>query len=242
MEFSENYIQWRGQMHRKLTILCATIFAVVIITSGCSKTLKNENINLTKEVSSMKEKNNVLEKSIVEFKEETKSLNDKLKELEVKNIIISERGSKNNVYPIYSADVNTYEKEVHFGTYIAESLSLKNKLDALSKTLSEVYFDKLPIEVLEITEANGKKTAVINLKESEENQKTTDTLQFKGQSWARNYFQGSTGGTMTSICLIETFLQKDYEGQWIDGVKFLYNNKVISFDHVPSLGVVSYRK
>ena len=231
-------------MHRKLTILCATIFTVVIITSGCSNSLKNENINLTKEVSSMKEKNNGLEKSVVELKEEAKNLNDKLKELEAKNIIISEKVSKNknSVYPIYSADVNTYEKEVHFGTYIAENLSLKNKLEALSKTLSEAYFDKLPIEVLEITQDNGKKTAVINLKESEENQKIIDILQFKGQSWARNYFQGSTGGTMTSICLIETFLQKDYEGQWIDGVKFLYNNKVINFDHVPSLDEVSYRK
>jgi FtsZ-binding cell division protein ZapB len=230
-------------MNRKLSILCSTIFTVVILTSGCSNSLKNENINLTKEVSYVKEKNNVLEKSIVELKEETKSLNDKLKELDAKNILISEKVSKNknSVYPIYSADVNTYEKQVHFGTYIAENLSLRNKLEALSKTLSEVYFDKLPIEVLEIKEANGKKTAVINLKESEENQKIIDVLQFKGQSWARNYFQGSTGGNMTSICLIETFLQRDYQGEWIDGVKFLYNNKGISFDHVPSLGEVSYR-
>ena len=231
-------------MNRKLTILYATICAVVMITSGCSNSLKDKNASLTKEISTVKEKNIVLEKSVVDLKEETKSLNTKLEELAAKNVFVNETDSKSksNVYPIYSANVNTYDKEVHVGTYIAENLSLKSKFDAISKTISEVYFDKLPIEVIEITETNGKKIAVINLKESEENQKVTDISRFKGKSWASNYFQGSTGGTMTSICLIETFLQRDYKGQWIDGVKFLYNNKVISFDHVPSLGEVSYRK
>jgi cell division protein FtsB len=231
-------------MRKKLIKLCATIFSVIIITSGCSNSLKDENIKLTKDVSSMKEKNSGLEKSFEELKEETKKLNSDLEELKSKNLLISEKvsKSKNSVYPIYSANVDTYAKEVIFGTYIPENLSLKNKLDAIAKTLSEVYFDKLPIEVSEITEANGKNIAVINLKENEENQKIMDTSQFKGKSWATSYFQGSTGGTMTSICLIETFLQKDYEGQWIDGVKFLYNNKVCDFQHVPQLGEVSYRK
>jgi hypothetical protein len=211
-------------MNKKLIILCATIFSVIIITSGCSNSLKDENIKLTKEVSSMKEKNSALEKSLEELKGEIK----------IKN--------KNSVYPIYSANVNTYEKEVHFGTYIAENLPLKDKLDALAKALSEVYFSNLPIEVLEIAEVDGKKVAVINLKESEENQKVMDNLEFKGQSWSRSYFQGSAGGTMTSVGLSETFLQKDYDGQWVDGVKFLYNNKIINFDHVPNLSEVSYRK
>lgn len=209
-------------MNKKLIILCATIFSVVIITSGCSNSLKDENIKLTKEVSSMKEKNSELEKSLEELKEEIKN--------------------KNSTYPIYSADINTYAKEVHFGTYIADNLPLKDKLNALAKTLSEVYFSNLPIEVLEITEVDGKKVAVINLRESEENQKVMDNLEFKGQSWSRNYFQGSTGGAITSVGLIETFLQKDYKGQWVDGAKFLYNNKIIDFDHVPDLSKVSYRK
>lgn len=209
-------------MNKKLIILCATFFSVVIIASGCSNSLKDENIKLTKEVSVMKEKSSDQEKSIEKLKEEIKN--------------------KNSTYPIYSADINTYAKEAHFGTYIADDLPLKDKLGTLAKTLSEVYFSNLPIEVLEITEVDGKKVAVINLKESEENQKVTDNLEFKGQSWSRNYFQGSTGGNITSVELIETFLQKDYKGQWVDGVKFLYNNKNINFDHVPGLSEVSYRK
>ena len=232
-------------MHKKLLILCATIFTVVMITSGCSNSLKDENVKLTKEITAIKEKNSELEKSVEKLREESKDLNNKLKELKAEDAFINEEMSKhkNSVYPIYSANVNSYIKEIHFGTYISPNLSVKNKLDALAKTLSEVYFDNLPIEVPEITEINGKKIAIINLKESEENQKISQRVQFKGKSWANNYFQGSTGGTMTSICLTETFLQKDYEGQWIDGVKFLYNNmKISDFQHVPSLGEVSYRK
>lgn len=209
-------------MNKKLIILCATFFSVVIITNGCSNSLKDENIKLTKEVSAMKEKSNEQEKSIEKLKGEIKE--------------------KNSIYSIYSADVNTYAKESHFGTYIADDLPLKEKLSAIAKSLSEVYFSSLPIEIVEITEVAGKKVAVINLKESEENQKITDNLEFKGKAWSRNYFQGSTGGSITSVSLIETFLQRNYKGQWIDGVKFLYNNKIISFDHVPNLSEISYRK
>ena len=231
-------------MYKKSIRVCAIIFSMVIITSGCSNSLKDENTKLTKEINSMKEKNSELEKSVDKLMEETKNLNVKLKELEGKNVLISEKvyKHKNSIYPIYSADVNTYAKEVYFVTYLSEDLSLKNKLDTLAKTLSKVYFSNLPIEVAEITEVNGKKIAVINLKESKENQKIIDTSQFREQSWSRSYFQGSSGGTITTVCLVETFLQNEYEGQWIDGVKFLYNNKIINFDHVPRLGEVSYRK
>lgn len=231
-------------MYKKIISLCVAIFIVVIMVSGCSNSLKDENVRLIEEITAMKEKNSELEKSVAKLTEESKNLNDKLMALEAKEAFINEEISKHkdSVYPIYSADVNTYAKEIHFGTYIPGNLSIKNKLEAIANALSEVYFSNLPIEVSEITEISGKKIAVINLKESEENQKINDASQFKGASWATRYFQGSTGGIITSICLIETFLQKDYEGQWIDGVKFLYNNKVCDFQHVPSLGEVSYRK
>ena len=68
-------------MNKKLIILCATIFSVVIITSGCSNSLKDENIKLTKEVSSMKEKNSELEKSLEELKEEIKNKNNTIENL-----------------------------------------------------------------------------------------------------------------------------------------------------------------
>ncbi|MGH4140774.1 hypothetical protein [Clostridium sp.] len=231
-------------MYKKIISLCVVIVTVVVLISGCSNSLKEANTTLTKEISTMKEKNSKLENSVVELTEESKSLKTKLKDLESNAGFVKEEISKpkNSVYPIYSADINSYIKEIHFGTYISEDLSVKNKLNALSKAISEIHFNNLPIEVYEITEIDGKKIAVINLKESEDNQKISDVSQFKGSSWATGYFQGSTGGKITSVSLIETFLQKDYEGQWIDGVKFLYDNNIIKFEHVPDLGEVSYRK
>ncbi|MBZ9686352.1 hypothetical protein G9F72_008420 [Clostridium estertheticum] len=234
-------------MYKKIITLWVILLAVAMIGSGCSNSLKEENVKLTKVISTMKEQNSKLENSIVELTVESKNSKAKLKDLEASNAFISEQISKqkNSVYPIYSADVNSYAKKIHFGTYIAENLSLKNKLDALAKALSEVNFNNLPIEVSEITEIDGKKIAVINLKETEENQKIKEQAQLKGYSWARTYFQGSAGGTITSVSLIETFLQKDHEGQWVDGVKFLYTNnnlKIESFDHIESLKQISYRK
>lgn len=235
-------------MYKKIISLCVVMFTVVMLTSGCSNSLKDENVRLTKEISVMKDKNSKLENSVEELTEEAKNSNTKLKDLEASNAFINEQISKhkNSVYPIYTADVNSYAKEIHYGTYISDELSIKNKLDALAKALSQVHFNKLPIEVSEITETDGKKIAVISLSESEENQKISDVSKFKGDSWATRYFQGSTGGKMTSVSLIETFLQSDYKGQWIDGVKFLYNNKnnknIAGFDHVESLKNVSYRK
>jgi predicted nuclease with TOPRIM domain len=232
-------------MYKKVISLSVVMLVLVMIASGCSNSLKDENAKLTKEISDMKEKTSKLQDSIVELTEQAKNSNTKVKDLEASNAIISEQISKqkNSIYPIYSANINSYAKEIHFGTYISDNLSLKNKLDALAKALSVVQFNNLPIEVSEISEIDGKKIAVINLKESEENQKIRDVLKFKGYSWATGYFQGSTGGTMTSVSLIETFLQKDYEGQWIDGVKFLYNNLVIdTFQHIESLNKISYRK
>ena len=148
-------------MYKKSIRVCAIIFSMVIITSGCSNSLKDENTKLIQEISSMKQK----------------------------IVFISEKVFKNGIYPIYSPGVNTNSKEAYFATYIPENLSLRDKLDALAKVLSAVYFDDLPIEVSEITEVSGKKIAIINLKESEENQKINNTLQFKGQSWAKNHFQ-----------------------------------------------------
>jgi len=45
----------------------------------------------------------------------------------------------------------------------------------------------------------------------------------KGKTWATNYLQGSTGASITTVSLIETLLQTEHNGDWIDGVRFLYH-------------------
>lgn len=214
-------------MKRKATYVMFCICLCLLFFTGCSNTLKNENANLTREVDSLKTKNQDLEKKVNE-------LTEKVKKYEEKSIT-------EEIYPIYTANIDTYKIEIQSYVHIKKDQVLINKITALSKTLSENSFNNLPIEVLNIEEKNGKSIAVINLKESKENQGVNDYSKLKGYSWATKYFQGSTGGTITSKSLIETILQKEYAGEWIDGVKFLYNNKDIDFEHVPDLANINYR-
>ncbi|GEM_PF-465628 len=236
-----NIIKKRGgfMIKRLREAFCFILFMSVIFTgcSNSSNSLKDENIALSKEVSTIKEENVNLEKTV-------KDLNDKLSKQEPKNNIAKEPSikDKSNLYPIYTADTDTYKKQIDAYIYIPKELELKQKLDTLAKALSEAYFDNLPIQVVNIKDVDNKKVAVINLDESSENQGISDFSKLKGSTWATKYFQGSTGGTITSTQLIETMLQRDYSGQWIDGVKFLYKNKDCNFQHVPDLCNINYRK
>ena len=223
-------------MIKKRLIACCFIFLMSIIFTGCSNSLKDENITLSKEVNVNKEKNMALEKTI-------NDLNNRLREQELKDSTKEEPTfkDKSNFYPIYSANINTYKKQIDAYIFIPKEIELKQKLNSLAKILTEVYFDNLPIQIVNFEDINKKKIVVVNLNETLENQGILDSSKLKGYTWYK-YFQGSTGGTITSTRLIETILQRDYSGQWIDGVKFLYNNKVCNFDHTPDLSNVNYRK
>lgn len=131
---------------------------------------------------------------------------------------------------IYSIDENSLEPNQSGNIEVNENSTLEDKLKQLSKTLSEKNFDNLPIEVKSIDTVNGKKVATINL---------TDA---NNKKWISK-FQGSTGGAVTSGTLIENFLQSNNKsrGEWIDGVKFLYNNEKIEYEHVSNLSEVQYR-
>jgi hypothetical protein len=62
-------------------------------------------------------------------------------------------------------------------------------------------------------------------------------------SWRTLYFQGSTGGACTTIMLVQTFLQNDYDGSWLDGVESYYDGRPISdqWDHIDLSGT-KYRQ
>jgi hypothetical protein len=103
----------------------------------------------------------------------------------------------------------------------------------LSRLLSSYCFGGLPIDVLSVENRDGAQIAVVDLRE------------ITGQlipSWSGYYFQGSTGGYATQTTLVETFPQKDYAGDWIDGVEFHYNGAPMTddWDHV-SLHGTKYR-
>ncbi|AQR93858.1 hypothetical protein [Clostridium saccharoperbutylacetonicum] len=131
---------------------------------------------------------------------------------------------------IYSIDENSLEPNQSSNIEVNENSTLEDKLKQLSKALSEKKFDNLPIEVKSIDTVNGKKVATINLADA------------NNKKWISK-FQGSTGGSVTSGTLIENFLQSNNKsrGEWIDGVKFLYNNEKIEYEHVSNLSEVQYR-
>lgn len=131
------------------------------------------------------------------------------------------------------------QKEEYFYVKIEQALPLRLQLATMAKALSRHCFSYLPIEVQGIQEYDGKKVAVINLKESE-GFKTTEI--WYGASWAHGFFQGSAGGASTSITLIESFLQRDNPLPWIDGVVFLYEEQSIrEFEHVAALEKTVFR-
>ncbi|MDD3692927.1 MAG: hypothetical protein PHX02_03355 [Oscillospiraceae bacterium] len=151
--------------------------------------------------------------------------------------------NKNNLYAIYTVsntDYNATKKAAYL--YMSADKELKVKLGIISDALSDMFFENLPIEVVNIENKDGKKIAVINLLENEINRGQKDYSIHKRPSWALNFFQGSSGGGQTSTILVENFLQRQNKNQWVDGVRFLYNgNPITGFDHIPLLENTVYR-
>ena len=127
----------------------------------------------------------------------------------------------------YTANINTYAIEKLSDIKVKETSTLQEKLTALANEISTKAFKGLPITVVKIDTSNGTKKAIINLEEKE----GTDP----NASWSRVFFQGSTGGTITSKTLIETFRQKSYTGEWVDSIEFQYNGGSIEAQHAPNL-------
>jgi hypothetical protein len=137
--------------------------------------------------------------------------------------------------PVYGSDSETMNVEVNFYAKTSKDIPLIDKLKVLADKLSRFIF-KLPIEVLKIEERNGKKIAVINLKEGKY---TGEDLRV---SWRGLYFQGSTGGFFTTMTLRKTFLQENYRSDWIDGVEFYYEGKPIKegdWSHISLSGTIN---
>jgi len=140
-----------------------------------------------------------------------------------------------NMLPVYGA-TNEHPDDPVVEYYIAvrENLPVIEKLRVLASKLSRLRFSELPINVVRVETVKGKQVAVIDLRERYQGDEVP--------SWKGTYFQGSTGGGLTQISLY-TFLQEGYRGDWVDGVRFLYEGKPMAegeWDHI-SLAGVCYR-
>ena len=157
---------------------------------------------------------------------------------------------------IYSADPDTLTARPDFLIPVSDSFSLTKKIELLARKLSSQKFRRLPIVVREVREQDGKRIASIDLRETDWNRhifEAWDSLHAVGEpqradsvfrkrrrtTWRVVFFQGTCGGAQTTRTLIHTFLQDDYEGEWIDAVEFYYEGEPMSeesFQHTNLYG------
>ncbi|MBF4691872.1 hypothetical protein [Fusibacter ferrireducens] len=124
----------------------------------------------------------------------------------------------------------------HYGI-LSPNLTDEDKVKYLASYLQKHYFENVSIDVKSVEIIDGKRTAIVNLTnlDSSLGDKTTQN------KWENLYFQGSTGGSMTEIILIDGFLQDQLVDWPLDAVRFLYKNEPIHFEHVPQLEHIHYR-
>lgn len=192
---------------------------------------KEEELKLAEEkAKEEKAKKEAEEKKKKEAEEKKKAEEKAKKEQEdKKNNENKDTNVKEKTFTLYSVDVSN-DKTITIGNIKTKSDNIKENLDSIASALSKKNFKSFVIEVKEIKKVKGKSVAYINLKDS------------GNKKWTRDYFQGSTGGYITSTSLIESFLQRKYKGDWIDGVAFTYNNKKLEdTGHIPALTQISYR-
>lgn len=114
---------------------------------------------------------------------------------------------------------------------IPKKQSLEEKLKDLLDTVSKNNFKNLKIEIISVEEIQpGYKSLKVNLKENPGFIIPDSIGNYR--SWYE-HFQGSMGGDQTTIVLIESILQREYSGDWIDEVEFYYQGeKIGEWDHV----------
>lgn len=114
---------------------------------------------------------------------------------------------------------------------IPKNESIEKKISTLLDSVSNNNFHNLKIEVIRLNETTeGKKSLLVNLQENPGFIMPDSLGNFR--NWY-DFFQGSMRGEQTTIILIESLLQREYAGDWIDEVEFYYQNeKMREWDHV----------
>lgn len=177
-------------------------------------------------IATLEEKVEELEADNLALKEENEALKIEVAELKAAGpndeIIVEEEEE----LPVFGAEEDGTMTQV-FSVVVKTDEPLLNKMQILGDALSAEVFEGLSMDILDITTVDGKDILHVDLKEG--------SGAVGEKSWIFDYFQGSTGGQMTETALLETFLQREYGGLWIDGVKITLDGETIQFDHVPTL-------
>jgi hypothetical protein len=191
---------------KKLKQIFSLLFISVFLLTGCIRIEKNIE-NKVPNVNNIQDGN----KSDNDKNKEDDKSNTNNKENEVSSVSQSK-------FKILSKDANTNETIVSGSISIDEKLSIEDKLNLVVSEVSKVQFENAPIKLLKIED----NIAYIDISE-DQNEKL----------WSNRFFQGSTGANITCYTLVESLLQREYEGKWIDGIYFTYEGKTdVEFDHV----------
>jgi hypothetical protein len=119
-------------------------------------------------------------------------------------------------YPIYELDYNSDKDTVRFFAPIFDSLLLKEKLQVLANRISQLAFRWRKIEIDSVYSRDGRLIAAVDLR---------DDGKIDGPFAWNPMFGGTAQGNYTGRVLKETFLQPDYDGEWINAVEFAYNGE-----------------
>lgn len=196
-------------MKIKLGILI-TILSLML--AGCS----NEDTKKPEDnISSGNETQENIEK---EDTENTESKEDE-KEDDKEQVNTSEKETSEK-FAIYTLDVNDTDKKIVFkDVELKKDGTVEEKLKELCAVLEKEYFKD--------------ENAKIVFKSIDENNIATIDLVNK-DAWSQ-HFQGSTGGMVSQATIVETLLQRDYTGEWIDGLNVVVDgtNEEELFEHAP---------
>jgi hypothetical protein len=120
---------------------------------------------------------------------------------------------------------------------IPTNQNLFRRISILLDSVSAHNFNNLKIEVLGIDKNESNyKILKINLKENPGFIMPDSLGHYR--TWY-DFFQGSMGGEQTTIILIESTLQKQYKGEWVDAIEFYYQNeKIGEWDHISLSGII----
>lgn len=218
-----------------LSLLIISCLSISLIS--CGKSTENTTTSSNNTISTEDSKDTTSSKDTEDKQDDNNEKNDSEKEDASKK----EEENTEVSLSLYSADVDSLELTKIGSLKVEKDAPLKDKLDKLASELSKNVFSSLPITVTKIETIDGKKIATVNLSETNESKQLSDLADYNGDTWLRHKLQGSTGASVTSKSLIETFLQRDYTGEWIDGVKFTYEGEEPFFEHALNLSETNYR-
>ena len=220
----------RGNQFKNIT-LGIIITASFISIYGCTENKKSNNQNIIEDTN----------QNINEDDSNKNIITEEDKEINIEKTENKDSNKEYEIFSIYTIDVNTDEKVILKNIELEKKLSVEEKLVELANEVSNDLFNSLPLELIEIKDIKEKSIAVFNFEEVGKNaEKATLFQDYEGDSWFQ-CFQGSAGGRVTEYTLIETLLQRNYEGEWIDGINFTYKGGSVEFEHTPKLSEIVYR-